>query len=208
MNRQRRIGAAGAVVLAVVWGGVLAIRAIEPAIAAAATAEKPAEQKEPAVGDKAKDFTLKTLDAKDVTLAERLKRGPAVVVFLRGYPGYQCPLCTRQVGELMSKAKEIDATGAGVVLIYPGSEEKLKEHAKEFLGGKELPAPLTLVTDEDMKVVKEWNLRWDAKNETAYPSAFVVDKGGVIRFGKISKGHGGRASAQEIIDAIKAMKPE
>lgn len=209
MSVQRRFGVAGAVVLAMASGGAIAAQAMghgSPGLAR--MADKPAEQKEPAVGDKAKDFTLKTLDAKDVTLAEKLKSGTAVVVFLRGYPGYQCPLCSRQVGELISRAKDIEATGASVVLIYPGSADKLKERAKEFLNGKELPAPLVLVTDEDMKAVKDWSLRWDAKNETAYPSTFVVDKGGVIRFAKISKTHGGRTSAQEVIDAVKAIKPE
>lgn len=168
--------------------------------------KKPAQP--PAVGDKAEDFTLQTLEKKDVKLSERLKDGPAVVVFLRGWPGYQCPLCTRQFGELLSRASDLKATGASVIANYPGPADKLREHAKEFLGGKEPPAPITLVTDEDMKVVKQWNLRWEASGETAYPSTFVVDKGGVVRWAKVSKAHGGRSSAQEVIDAVKGLKKE
>ncbi len=54
----------------------------------------------PQVGDKAGDFMLTTLDRKPVQLSKQLAHGPVVLVVLRGWPGYQCPICTRQVGQL------------------------------------------------------------------------------------------------------------
>jgi peroxiredoxin len=42
-----------------------------------------------AVGAKAPDFTLKTLDKKSFSLNEELGRGPAVVVFFK----VSCPTC-------------------------------------------------------------------------------------------------------------------
>jgi len=47
-----------------------------------------------------------------------------------------------------------------------------------------------------------YGLRWNAPNETAYPSTYVVDKQGKIVFAKTSKSHGGRASADEILKAL------
>ena len=63
------------------------------------TATKP-----PAVGEQEPEFSLKNLDGKTVSLADAHKNGPTVLVMLRGYPGYQCPICTKQFGELLSKA--------------------------------------------------------------------------------------------------------
>jgi len=37
------------------------------------------------IGEKAPDFTAATWDGKTVTLSERVKRGPVVLVFIRGF---------------------------------------------------------------------------------------------------------------------------
>jgi len=63
------------------------------AIAAAAITLRAAEP--PQTGAATPDFTLKTLDAKSVTLSAETAKLPVVLIVLRGWPGYQCPLCTR-----------------------------------------------------------------------------------------------------------------
>src|SRR5271168_3376022 len=68
----------------------------------------------PSVGDQAKDFTLSTLNDQPVRLADLSKNGPVVLVVLRGWVGYQCPICNRQVGSLIVHARELTATGASV----------------------------------------------------------------------------------------------
>jgi hypothetical protein len=86
----------------------------------------------PAVGAKATDFTLNTLDGKAVTLSEINKSAPVVVVVLRGWNGYQCPLCNQQVGDLVSHSADLAAANAQVVLVYPGVADGLAlgvEHA-------------------------------------------------------------------------------
>ena len=52
-------------------------------------------------------------------------------------------------------------------------------------------------------MVNAYGLRWDAPNETAYPSTFIVHRDGLIRFAKVSRTHGGRASATEVLAALK-----
>jgi len=171
-------------------------------------AAEPTTQKSalPAVGDKAVDFALDTLDGKTIRLSDLNKEGPVVILQLRGWVGYQCPICNRQVGEFITHSKEILATHAHVVMIYPGPPAGLADYAKEFISGKSLPDGFYFVTDPDMKMVNAWNLRWDAPAETAYPSTFVVDTKGIISFAKISHTHGGRASAAEVLKAL-AEKP-
>ena len=56
-----------------------------------------AAEKPPGVGDHAKDFELQSLGGKTEKLSKLTDAGPVVLVVLRGWPGYQCPLGTRQV---------------------------------------------------------------------------------------------------------------
>lgn len=156
----------------------------------------------PSVGEVAKDFKLSTLDDKKISLHELTKQGPVVLVVLRGYPGYQCPVCTKQVAGLRAEAKAFQAAGAKVLLVYPGAAEKLKERVKEFLKDDTLPAPLSLVLDPDYAFLKAYGIRWDAQQETSYPSTFVIDKDNKVLFSKVSKSHGGRAKPQEILAAL------
>src|SRR5437868_3589433 len=83
----------------------------------------------PKAGDEVKDFELAALGGEKIKLSKLTESGPVVLVVLRGYPGYQCPLCTKQVGELIGKADELKKAGAQVVFVYPGPADKLKEHA-------------------------------------------------------------------------------
>ncbi len=43
--------------------------------------------------------------------------------------------------------------------------------------------------------------------ETAYPAAFVVDGSGKVRFAKVSRTHGGRAAAAEVLEALDKAAP-
>lgn len=157
--------------------------------------------KPPAVGDSAKDFTLKTIGDQEIQLSKLNAEGPVVLVVLRGYPGYQCPICRRQVGEYIGKAKELKAAGAKVVFVYPGPQEDLQQRAAEFFTGKE-PGEFIYVLDPDYKFTNEYDLRWDKPKETAYPSTFVIDAKGKVIYSKVSKGHGDRAPVGEVLGAL------
>ena len=156
----------------------------------------------PAVGDKAPAFDVRTLDDKAVRLAPLLKGGPVVLVVLRGYPGYQCPFCTKQVGELFAKAEEFKKRKATVVLVYPGPSDHLKRYANDFIAGKDIPSNYRYTLDPDFGFTKSYSLRWDAPNETAYPSAFVIGRDGRVAYAKVSHGHGDRAPIADVLAAL------
>jgi thioredoxin-dependent peroxiredoxin len=166
-------------------------------------AEEKTPSPRPAVGDKASDFELNDLAEKPIKLSGIQKEGPVVVLVLRGWPGYQCPLCTRQVGEFIGAAKKFKEAGATVVMVYPGPSDDLDSHAKEFVQGKEFPDNFRFVTDPGYTFTDAWKLRWDANGETAYPSTFVIGKDGKIAFAKVSMTHGGRSSIDEVLRALK-----
>jgi thioredoxin-dependent peroxiredoxin len=92
------------------------------------------------------------------------------------------------------------------VLIYPGPAASVQQYASDFITGKTLPAHFQFVTDPDVKVVNEWGLRWDAPGETAYPSTFVIDRHGIVRFVKISRSHGDRSAAPDVLQVLAAIR--
>ena len=159
----------------------------------------------PQVGDTAPEFTLNTLDGKAVALKDETTKRPVVLVVLRGWPGYQCPVCTKQVHDFVAKADEFKGK-ATVLMVYPGPAAKLKEHAEEFLKNKDWPMEFQFVTDPDYTFTKAYGLRWDVAGETAYPSTFIVDKTGKVRFAKVSKDHGGRSNTTEVLKAVAEVK--
>jgi peroxiredoxin len=95
--------------------------------------------------------------------------------------------------------------GATVIIVYPGSADKLDEHAREFLAGKMLPINFRFVTDPDYVFANKYGLRWDAKNETVYPSTFVLNAKGLITFALVSKSHGGRAKTEDILKELSKL---
>ena len=158
----------------------------------------------PAQGTKAPDFTLTTPTGEAVQLSRLRGNQRLVLVFLRGYPGYQCPYCQKQVHDFVEHAADFSAKKARVLLVYPGPSADLDQRAKEFLASQaNLPSNIVLVTDQDYKATDLYGLRWDAPHETAYPSTFVLDRKGVVRFEKISRSHGDRLSAQDAIDHLE-----
>ncbi len=157
----------------------------------------------PAVGAKAPDFTLSTPTGKAITLSTEQRGHDLVLVILRGFPGYQCPYCVKQVHDFADHASDLKAKNTRVLLVYPGPPADLDQHAKEFLEKQaELPSNVVLVTDPDYKVTNLYGLRWDAPHETAYPSTFVLDRKGTVVFEKISHSHGDRLSAQDALDHL------
>ena len=162
-----------------------------------------AAEEPPKVGAEAVDFELTDVQGHLIKLHSVLEKGPVVLVVLRGYPGYQCPVCNKQVGELLSQAENLKLAGSQVLIIYPGPSKGLSERAKEFIKDKSIPDHFHLLLDPDFTFTNRYGLRWDAPNETAYPSTFVIGKNKKVVFAKVSRSHGGRSSAKEVLSALK-----
>jgi peroxiredoxin len=160
----------------------------------------------PAVGEKAPDFSLSTSEGKQVRLSEETAQAPVVLVVLRGYPGYQCPLCNQQAHDFLKNSRGFADARVRVILVYPGPPENLDSRASEFLTDKKLPSHFSLLLDPDYQFTNLYGLRWDAPNETAYPSTFLIDRKRIIFFAKTSKTHGGRAKAVELLEILSKNK--
>jgi thioredoxin-dependent peroxiredoxin len=119
----------------------------------------------PQVGDRAPDFALASIDGTTVRLSDEIARGPVVLVVLRGWPGYQCPFCTRQFGDYLANGANFEKSGARVLFVYPGPADGLKEHARAFTASRELPAAFRILVDPDYSFTQAYGLRWDAPGD-------------------------------------------
>lgn len=160
----------------------------------------------PQTGELAPNFSLKTLDDKVVELKTLTAKHPVLLIVLRGWPGYQCPICSRQVNDYVGKAADFAAQGVQVLMVYPGPADQLKTHAQEFLASKEWPADFLYVIDPDYTFTNAYGLRWDAPKETAYPSTFIIDRQGRVRFAHVSKSHGDRVDAAAAKAALSVLE--
>jgi peroxiredoxin len=158
----------------------------------------------PQVGGMAPDFTLKTLDDQSVRLTDLTAKSAVVLVVLRGWPGYQCPFCSRQAHDFVQSADKFKTAGAQVLMVYPGPSDDLKAHAAEFLQDKSWPADFRLLLDPDYSFTKTYGLRWDAPKETAYPSTFIIGKDSKVTFARVTRQHGDRVSADTVLKALNA----
>ena len=165
----------------------------------------PGQAQIPEIGAKAPNFTLMTPEGAKLSLDGVRGKGTLVLVMLRGYPGYQCPYCVKQVHDFVENADKFASAKAGVLLVYPGPQAELDAKAKEFLAKQqgELPANVKLVVDPDYKMTNQYGLRWDAPRETAYPSTFLIDRNGVVFFEKVSRSHGDRTSAADLLTELE-----
>lgn len=154
------------------------------------------------VGEKAIDFELKTIQGETVQLSKLNNENGIVLLILRGWVGYQCPVCNRQVGSFIAETEKLEKRGIKVLIVYPGPSEDLKKYASEFAEDFELPVNYYFALDPNYSMINKYGLRWDAPKETAYPSTFVIDKSGKIVFSKISKTHGGRAKVEEVLEVL------
>jgi peroxiredoxin len=165
----------------------------------------PAHAQTPAKGQTAPDFTLSTVNGTPVQLSAETSKGTTVLVILRGYPGYQCPFCQQQAHDLITHATQFANKKITVVLVYPGPPAELDRRAKEFLSKQAaLPPNVTLLTDPDYKVTNLYGVRWNAPEETAYPSTFLLDKNRTVLFERISRSHGDRVTADEVLAQVPA----
>lgn len=157
------------------------------------------------VGTQAPEFALKDAAGGSFVLSQERARGSIVLIVGRGWPGYQCPFCTRQFAEFRSHAKEFQTAGARVLWIYPGPAEELARHAADFTGTEALPSNFRVLIDPGYTFTIAYGLRWDAPRETAYPATFVIDRNGTIRFAHVSLEHGGRTPVADVLKALAGM---
>lgn len=86
-------------------------------------------QAHPLLGQPAPDFSLADTDGKAVSLSERLKSGPVVLVF---YYGYHCNHCVSQLFALNKDIEKFRELGAIVLAVSADPSDQTRERFKQY----------------------------------------------------------------------------
>lgn len=170
-------------------------------------------------GDPAPMFTLPDAFGNDVSLAEVLKTGPAIVSF---YRGAWCPFCNLELRALQREMAAVADAGATLLAISPNRPDM----APELIAKHELT--FAVLSDHENRVAKQFNLVYEMdpglveyyrnhdRNiaemnaseawELPVPATYVIDRAGVIRFAFVDLNHRVRAEPAEVV-AVAASLP-
>src|SRR5260370_38528722 len=84
----------------------------------------------PEIGQKATEFSLSTPEGHPMSLSEFTSKGTVVLVVLRGFPGYQCPYCQRQVQHFLMNPDKFAVLCTQAFVIYPAPPSDPLDPAK------------------------------------------------------------------------------
>lgn len=124
----------------------------------------------------------------DPVRSVELHSSPTVILFVRGN---WCPFCSRQVSNLTQHYRDIVDLGAKLIFITPKPLETTRRVAEFF------KVEFDFWLDEDLAVTRQLGLlleggvpgsyRKEYGKDTIWPTALVVDAGGIIRYSELSK---------------------
>ena len=131
------------------------------------------------VGDKAPDFTLKNADMEEVSLRAQLDQN-VVLLFV---PLAFTSVCTAELCDISQWLNGYEKLGARVFGLSVDSPFSLKNWAEKE--GIEIP----LLSDFNKEVSAAYGAQYDeliGLKGVAKRSAFVIDKGGIVRYASVS----------------------
>lgn len=171
------------------------------------------------VGEKAPGFVLNNALGKQVSLNDKLKQGPVVLVF---YRGAWCPFCNMHLHVLQESLPEFKKYGAQLITITPQTPDKSVEQFKQK------GYPFEVLSDLDSKVMKDYKLYFELpaelvdvykkhgldieafngkdRNVLPVPGSFVIDTNGIVRAMHADTDYKKRMEPSAIIEALKKMQ--
>lgn len=172
-----------------------------------------------AVGERAPDVPLTTVDGKTIELASLIKDGPIVLTFYRG--GW-CPICNRALSAWREKLGDLKAAGGKFVALTP-ERPNLAAATREKIG-----ADYEVYSDPRHEAAKAFKVHFavdDATREKYLgygmdvgqanvsgtwelpaPATFVIDRDGVIRWAFADWDYKKRADPDEVIEAVRQVR--
>lgn len=135
-----------------------------------------------------------------------LRGSAAVLLFVRGT---WCPFCSKQVANLTKYYKEINDSGARLILITPRPLETTRRVADFF------DVQFEFWLDESLAIAKRLGLilesavpddfRAEYGEDTVWPTSLIVDASGVIRHTELSRFIADRPSPEKLLRVIRNL---
>jgi peroxiredoxin len=140
-----------------------------------------------------------TLDLRDIQ-----QRGKRVLfVVLRGFSGQVCVYCVAQTKALGDCKQEFADLGIEVVVVYPGPEGNEKSFLMAYeITFEEGPPPYAVLYDPNLELVTALGLQG---GDLAYPSTFLLDEQGIIRYAYVGQHKADRPAAAALTKFIRSL---
>ena len=164
------------------------------------------------VGDSAPMFTLPDAFGNEVSLADVLENGPAIVSF---YRGAWCPFCNLELNALQREIGAITDAGVTLVAISPNAPDA----SLGLIDKHELTFPV--LSDAENRVAKQFNIVYEMDSglvdyyrdhdrniaemngsqvwELPVPATYVIDTSGTIRYAFVDLNHRVRAEPADVV---------
>ncbi len=120
------------------------------------------------VGSPAPDFSLKTLEGKDVRLGDYKGKNPVYLIFWATW----CPVCEEEIPNLKAIYSRFQPKGLVLLAINVGINDSLKKAA---LYKEKHKLPYAVLFDNDGSITKSYGVM-------GTPTMIVMDKNGIIRY--------------------------
>ena len=135
-----------------------------------------------------------------------LRGRTSVLIFVRGT---WCPFCSKQVQNLTKHYKDINDSGAHLILITPKPLETTRRVADffdvdfEFWLDEELAIGRQLGLVQTSGVPNDYNKEYGS--DTLWPATLVVDASGVIRFTELSRFIADRPDPAKLLKVVERL---
>jgi len=164
------------------------------------------------VGDTAPEFSGKDQNGNAISLSEKLKQGPVVLFF---YRGYWCPVCNRYLSKFQEEMSALTAKGASVIAVTP----ETIENANKTIEKTGLSVPV--ISDSDLSIMKSYKVAFHVTEDyqgkirqylkadiaetngsdeanLPVPATYIIEKNGKISYAYYNPNYKERASVAEI----------
>ncbi|MDF1825038.1 MAG: peroxiredoxin-like family protein [Verrucomicrobiales bacterium] len=171
-------------------------------------------------GEIAPDFTLPNASGTEITLSEKLKEGPVVLVWYRG--GW-CPYCNLQLAAYQKILPQIEELGAQMIAISPEVPDKSLTTTEKNGLRFEVLSDANLVVSKEYGLVfeltpevekyyseffdmKEFNGADAATNELPLAATYVIKPDGTVTWAFLDADYTKRAEPRDILAALDGLE--
>ncbi|MEE9393315.1 MAG: redoxin domain-containing protein [Planctomycetota bacterium] len=129
---------------------------------------------------------------------------PLVLVFTRGFPGYICPMCTSYTAQITVNYSKIQALGAEVAIVFPGSEDEVDDfvNAAQDIAETDDDIPFPILLDPRLLAVSRFGIEADL----ARPSTYIFDSQGEMQWGYVGDQPHDRPDVATILKELAKIK--
>ena len=153
------------------------------------------QQRVPAVGEQAPDFTLKSTSGQDVALSSFRGKQPVLLAF---FPLAFTSTCTAELCEMTEDYDGYAAKGVAILPISVDSVPTLKEFKRQHSMRTEL------LSDFKREATNAYGVMWQDAF-FANRAYFLIDRDGIVRWAHVEQMPGQKRSTAEIVEQIDRL---